>query len=114
MIDWINTVENTTIESICYIEKKKPVEIISDPSLKAKLIKMMSEIIRVGHFINIDFPENFINNSLRKASMINSNINIDVKKCISEIEFIVSMAQEKKININQNNQILNDLKTQNG
>lgn len=109
MIDWINIVEKTTIESLCFLENKTPNEIVSAPHLKAILIKMMSEIVRVGHFVNIDFPENFINHNLRKASLITYKLELDISKCINDLNYVINVANEKKISTNQNKMILSNL-----
>ncbi|MFN8577510.1 MAG: hypothetical protein U0354_11685 [Candidatus Sericytochromatia bacterium] len=110
MINWIDIVEKTTVESLCFLENKTPNEIVSEPILKAKLIKMMSEIVRVGHFINIDFPENFINQNLKKASIITDKLEFNVTKYINDLDYIIKLGNDKKISINQNIQILNMLK----
>lgn len=112
--DWINAIEVIPVASIGIIENKTPVEIVSDPEIKASLIKMISEMVRVGRFFEVDFPENFINHSLRKASMLNENFNISIDKCIEKIEFIVTLAEQKKIKVNQNQKILDILKEKNG
>lgn len=114
VIDWIEAIETVPVQSICLIENKTPLEVVSEPVLKASLIKMMSEMTRVGHFIGIDFPENFINHNLRKASLINENTSYNLNECIDKMSFIINLADEKKIMINQNKKILNILKDKNG
>ncbi|RYX90667.1 hypothetical protein EON78_06910 [bacterium] len=112
--DWINTIEEISVASISIIENKTPVEIVSDPEIKASLIKMISEMVRVGRFFQVDFPENFINHTLKKASLLNESFDISKSECIEKIGFITTLAEEKKIRVNQNQKILDILKEQNG
>lgn len=112
--NWLSVIENIPVCSLCIIENKTPVEIISNSELKAKAIKMMSEMVRVGHFLNIDFPENFINHNLKRASMIDTAIDTTINECIKNLEFIIQIAEDKKMRINQTKEIFAVLKDKNG
>ncbi len=112
--DWIDTIKNISVYSISEIYNKSPLEIVSEPELKAILIKTMSEMVRTGHFLNIDFPENFINHNLKHATTLSLKSDNDIDRFIDKLNFIIKIANNKKIRINQTQKIVDLLKETNG
>lgn len=113
--DWIKLVWDCSFNSLGAIEKKTPRELLSEITTKNTLIKLMSEVIRVGHFLGVDFPENFINYNLRSSYEILDDASIlkDLKKGnkpeIPNI-YVIEAGETNNIRVSENKKIYDKLK----
>lgn len=110
MIDWIDFIENKSTEILCFLEDKSPVEIVSDPLLKSKLVKIMFEMVKAGRYQGIEFPNNFINHNIVKASMSTKKDNIKINQYFDEITYIIDKAQENRVNVSTLKDLFESLK----
>lgn len=112
MINWIKVIENNPTNILSFLENKTPLELVSDQVLKAKLVKIIWELVKVGRSENISFPDNFINYAVGKASYQNDKVAFNDNDVI-EIKLIIDIADKNKINVT-NTKSLIELITNNG